>query len=140
MCIGSKLAALEDDEHDRPDDGNEVERQVHEVADNGIGGELCEWCLEHLAELCDGIGAGRNLTLGRHEGGLVAGDEGLESMLVLVMFTMRGFLTPSKVSRSASSMRKFLLRTETMVELSLKTSRMVVAMARGPLKTVRMAA
>ena len=41
---------------------------------------------------------------------------------------------------SASSIRKFLLSTEKMVEASLSTSRTVVKMASGPLKMVSIAA
>jgi hypothetical protein len=40
----------------------------------------------------------------------------------------------------ASSIRKFLLKTEKMVEDSLSTSKIVVKKARGPLKMVSIAA
>jgi len=141
MGIGTKLPALQGDEHDGSDDRNKVERQIHEVADDGFGRELGKGSLKNFAELCNRVRSGIDLTFGGYEGGLVAGDEGLVGTVSIAFFRGWGIeLTPSNVSSKASSIRKFLLRTLKMVELSLRTSRMVVTIASGPLKMVRTAA
>lgn len=46
MGGGSGAAPLEDDEGEGADDGDEVEGEVHEVADYGGGGELFEGAVE----------------------------------------------------------------------------------------------
>lgn len=48
----AEFTALQDDEQDRPDDGDKVQREVHEVADDGRRGKLGEWLRHKLAQLC----------------------------------------------------------------------------------------
>lgn len=45
MCIGTESATVHDDEEDGSDDGNEIEREIHEVSDDCRGGEFGEGLL-----------------------------------------------------------------------------------------------
>lgn len=47
----AKLASLKYDEEYGTDNGDEVERKVHEVSDDGAGCELCERLGDQLAQL-----------------------------------------------------------------------------------------
>jgi hypothetical protein len=71
----SGALALEQDEHDGTDDGNEVERQVHDVSDDGAGSELCEWLRDEFTKTANGITAATDLALPGHEFGLALGDK-----------------------------------------------------------------
>ena len=62
---------LQKDEDHRADYGNEVERQVHEVPDDGFGAEFVEGTLENLAQLLHRITARFDLApLADHIGGI----------------------------------------------------------------------
>ncbi len=139
---------LHGQEESGADDGNEVERQVHEIPNDGLRGELLKGSLRDLAELGHGIAsAGFDLTTLGDEVGHVTRYQSLsgEQCVSTVAISKAGFSTevyhtPSKVSSRASSMRKFLLRSVMMVELSLRVSKMLDRTAIGPLKMERMAA
>lgn len=49
MCVGSSLLALDDDEDDCTNDRDEIEGQVHDIADDGAGGEALEGLGDELA-------------------------------------------------------------------------------------------
>ena len=72
---GSELAALENHKHHGANDGDEVERQVHEVADDGAGSEFGKGLCGELAQLRDGVAAGLDGALLRNQRGLVARHE-----------------------------------------------------------------
>lgn len=80
MCRRPKLAALHDDEQHCADDGNEVERQVHEVADYRLGREFGERLRHNLTQLGDRVVAGLDLALVRDQRRQVAVQEGLLSV------------------------------------------------------------
>jgi hypothetical protein len=61
-------------------------------------------------------------------------------MRLFRMVHAQGSLTPSKVSTNASSIKKVLVKNAMIMELSLRTSKIVVNRARGPLKTDNTAA
>jgi hypothetical protein len=42
MCRRTELASLKDDEEDGTDDWDEVEREIHQVPNDGAGRELLE--------------------------------------------------------------------------------------------------
>ena len=63
MRSGAKLAALENDEQHSSNNRDEVQRQVHEVADNGCWGELGEGLGDKLAQLRNGVASRLDLAL-----------------------------------------------------------------------------
>jgi hypothetical protein len=75
MSSRSSTLALEQDEHDGTNDGDEVERQVHDVSDDSAGSELCERLGDELAETTNGITAATDLALLGDELGLALGDK-----------------------------------------------------------------
>lgn len=75
VSSGPSALALEEDEHDGTDDGDEVERQVHDVSDDGTGCELCEWLLDEFAETANGITTTTDLALLGDELSLALSDQ-----------------------------------------------------------------
>jgi hypothetical protein len=143
MGCGTRLAALERNEDRGSHDGNEVQREIEEVSDDGGWGEALKRLFDELAELGHRIRAipGLDVTTVGDQEGLVASDEGLH--LGLVAWTsgaLKDIRTPSNVSIRAPSIRKFLLKTDIIVEDSLNTRSIVVRTARGPLNRLRTAA
>ena len=55
MCIRAETFALQDDEDDRSDDGDQIQRQVHEVAYDGRRSEPFERLLDKLAQFANRI-------------------------------------------------------------------------------------
>lgn len=70
------VATLQSDEDDRSHDGDEVERQVHDISDDRTGAELLEGTPDDLAKLCDGITARLQFSTLGYEVVGVLGDEG----------------------------------------------------------------
>lgn len=66
---------LEKDEHDSTDNRDEVERQVHDVSDDGAGSELGEGLLDEFAQAANSISAATDLALPGYEFGLALGDQ-----------------------------------------------------------------
>jgi len=54
----------------------EVERQIHDIADEGLWAEAAEGALENLAKTVNGIGARLELSALRHNIGGISRDEG----------------------------------------------------------------
>lgn len=75
MSSRAGALALKKDEHDSTDDGDEVERQVHDVSDDGAGSELGEGLLDEFAQTADSIAAATDLALPGHEFGLALGNQ-----------------------------------------------------------------
>lgn len=75
MSSRSGALALEQDEHDGTDDGNEVERQVHDVSDDGTGSKFGEWLGDEFTKTANGITAATDLALLGDKLGLALCDE-----------------------------------------------------------------
>lgn len=75
MSSRTSALALEKDEHDSTDNRDEVERQVHDISDDGAGSELGEGLLDELAQTTDSITATTDLALSGHEFGLALGNQ-----------------------------------------------------------------
>jgi hypothetical protein len=121
MGSRSSALALEQDEHDGTNDGNEVEREVHDVSDDSAGSEF-----------------GLETSLPRRPTASPPRPtlRSLETSSASPLATR----VPSKVSIRLSSTRNVLERVLKIVLLSLRHRRAALTAAKGPLKTVRMAA
>jgi len=75
MRRGTKLAALENDEGHGTDNGNEVEREVHEISDDSTGSKLGEWLRHKLTQLSDRVASRLDLALGGHQRGLASREQ-----------------------------------------------------------------
>lgn len=77
MGIGPVLLSLQQDEDYSPNDRNEVERQVHEVADDSLRCKFRKRFGDQFAQSCNSVtgGGGFHLTLLRNQLRLAAGDE-----------------------------------------------------------------
>ena len=75
VSSGTCALALEQDEHDGTNDRNEVERQVHDVSDDGAGSEFCEWLGDEFTKTANSIAAATDLALPGHELGLALCDQ-----------------------------------------------------------------
>lgn len=67
--------ALKKDEHDSTNNRDEVERQVHDISDDGAGSELGKRLLDEFAQTADSVSAATDLALLGHEFGLALGDQ-----------------------------------------------------------------
>lgn len=78
MGVWTVAPALKDDEHDGADHGNEVEREVHQVANHCFRGELGERLARELAQTLDSIANGGRFDLAffGDQSGMAALDEG----------------------------------------------------------------
>jgi hypothetical protein len=71
----SSALALKQNEHDGTNDGNEVERQVHDVSDDGAGSEFGEGLGDEFTKTANSITAATDLALLGDELGLALGDQ-----------------------------------------------------------------
>ena len=76
-CVScrTKSATLQDHKENGSHDRDEVEREIHEVADDGAGCELCKWLCRKLAQLRDWVTSGLDGALLRDQSGHVARHE-----------------------------------------------------------------
>lgn len=94
----SKFASLQNHEHHSTYDGDEVKRQIHEVADDGAGSEFREWLCCKLAQLCNWVTARLDSALlcdqsghiARHEGTVEGVDERIVNEEVLAQHVEDG--------------------------------------------------
>ena len=68
-CVsrGTGTLALDQDEHNCANDRNEVQRQIHDIADDGTGGELGEGLCCHLSQSRDWVAARLDLAVTRDQ-------------------------------------------------------------------------
>lgn len=72
VCGLSTVASLDEDEDCGTDDWDEVEWQVHEVADEGLHVELLEWAASDLGKTRDGVSSRLKLAAVRNDARLIA--------------------------------------------------------------------
>lgn len=65
VCCRSRPSALENDKNHSADNGYKVQRQVHEVSNQGCGRELGKRFLDQLPKLCDRITSSLDLSPAR---------------------------------------------------------------------------
>ena len=75
MSSRTGALALEEDEHDCTNNGDEVERQVHDVSDDGAGCELGERLLNEFTKTTNGITTTADLALLGDELSLALSDQ-----------------------------------------------------------------
>ena len=75
VCGLSTVASLDEDEDCGTDDWDEVEWQVHEVADESLHVELLEWAASNLGEAGDGVSSGLQLSAVGDNAGLIASEK-----------------------------------------------------------------
>jgi hypothetical protein len=77
MGLGPEATALHDDEENGTHNGNEVKREIHEVANDSCGCELGKRSFNEFAQSCNGVAPGLHLAAFRDYIGHVLGNEGL---------------------------------------------------------------
>jgi hypothetical protein len=144
MCQPPGPPPARDEVHERADQRNQVQGQVHEATKH-VSRSQRERLFGHAAEAVDGV-AGAGACAAGLDGAAVRDQarEGLAyerlGLLVLGSRETVEWLTASKVSYRASSTKKRREIRPLIVELSLRTTKMADTTAMGPLTKARTAA
>ena len=81
LSVISLRRTLEENENGSSDDGDEVERKIHEVPDDGLGTELLEGALDDLSKLLHWIATGLDLaTFADHVRGVASNESAIEGV------------------------------------------------------------
>lgn len=75
MRSGTELASLKNHKDTSSNNGDEVEREVHEVPNNSAGRKLGERLGDKLAQFAYRVASRLDLTLGSNQGGLAAREK-----------------------------------------------------------------
>lgn len=75
VCGLSTVASLDEDKDCGADDWDEVEWQVHEVADESLNVELLEWAASNLGKAGDGVSSGLEFATVGDDARLIASEK-----------------------------------------------------------------